>query len=83
MARRATEYVRGMTKVVLITGASSGFGERSARRLVAAGHRVYGTSRRAPASASGAETAGPIMLPMDVGDDASVARGVELVLARP
>jgi len=35
------------SRVVLITGASAGFGEASAEHLTRLGHRVYGTSRRA------------------------------------
>ncbi|MDR2614065.1 MAG: SDR family NAD(P)-dependent oxidoreductase, partial [Candidatus Accumulibacter sp.] len=32
--------------IVLITGASAGFGEAMARRFVAGGHRVIATARR-------------------------------------
>ena len=35
------------SRVVLITGASAGFGEASVEHLTRLGHRVYGTSRRA------------------------------------
>ena len=37
-------------QVVLITGASSGIGQAAARRLTAAGYRVFGTSRRPTAA---------------------------------
>lgn len=35
-------------RVALVTGASSGIGEASANKLLAAGYKVYGTSRRGP-----------------------------------
>jgi short-subunit dehydrogenase len=34
------------SKVILITGASSGFGKESAKKLLMNGHRVYATARR-------------------------------------
>jgi NAD(P)-dependent dehydrogenase (short-subunit alcohol dehydrogenase family) len=68
--------------VVLITGASSGIGAVCADHLAALGHRVYGTSRRAPALSPEAlaQSPYPRLIPMDVTDDASVARGVGLLL---
>ena len=33
-------------KIALVTGASSGIGKATAERLVMAGYKVYGTSRR-------------------------------------
>ena len=35
-----------MAKVVLITGASSGMGKATAKRLIKDGHGVYGAARR-------------------------------------
>jgi NAD(P)-dependent dehydrogenase (short-subunit alcohol dehydrogenase family) len=66
--------------VVLITGASSGFGEACAEHLARLGYSVYGTSRRASFPEGGAER-NPRMIPMDVCDDASVRAAVDFVLA--
>jgi NAD(P)-dependent dehydrogenase (short-subunit alcohol dehydrogenase family) len=66
------------SKVVLITGASSGIGQACARHLAQRGYQVFGTSRRPQA---GAEE--PFeMIPMDVTDEDSVRQGVATVLAR-
>jgi len=70
-------------KVVLITGASAGFGLACSELLAERGHRVYGTSRRAdfpaaPAAGDSRRT----MIPMDVCDDDSVRIAVEFVLKR-
>jgi len=67
-------------RVILVTGASSGFGAAMITALAGAGHRVYGTSRRAAEPEANAVP--PVMLPLDVGDDESVRAAVALVLAR-
>jgi NAD(P)-dependent dehydrogenase (short-subunit alcohol dehydrogenase family) len=69
------------SKVVLITGASSGIGKCCADHLVKCGYRVFGTSRRPPTS-DPAGTAGVEMIPMDVDDDFSVTEGVRSVTQR-
>jgi NAD(P)-dependent dehydrogenase (short-subunit alcohol dehydrogenase family) len=74
------------SRVVLITGASSGIGKACAEFLHARGHRVYGTSRRA-AWPDGVANAPPapgelVLLPLDVTSDESVARAVAFVLQR-
>jgi short-subunit dehydrogenase len=60
--------------VAVVTGASSGIGEATATRLVAAGFTVYGTSRRG----STAKKTPFEMLALDVTSDASVGVGVGL-----
>lgn len=55
--------------VALVTGASSGIGLITAQKLVEAGYRVFGTSRRPSPSESHAFD----MLPLDVDKDESVA----------
>lgn len=67
------------SRVVLITGASSGIGRACAEYLHARGYRVYGTSRRGDGAAG---TGGPVMLAMDVTSEASVRAAVAMVVAR-
>ncbi|HEU5039266.1 MAG TPA: SDR family NAD(P)-dependent oxidoreductase [Gemmatimonadales bacterium] len=57
-------------RVVLITGASSGVGQATARLLAQRGYRVLGTSRK-PAAAG--DSSGVTMVPLDVRSDDSVA----------
>ncbi|MBZ9998323.1 oxidoreductase [Mesorhizobium sp. BH1-1-4] len=64
--------------VALVTGASSGIGQATAKALLDAGFRVFGTGRRV----TGKKTDGVTMLACDVTDDASVAKLVDDVLAR-
>lgn len=70
----------GESKTVLVTGASSGIGQACAEHLGRRGYRVYGTSRCAPEGVTAAHSFQ--MICMDVGDDASVARGVRLIVER-
>ncbi|MBI2061240.1 MAG: SDR family NAD(P)-dependent oxidoreductase [Nitrospirae bacterium] len=64
-------------KVVLITGASSGFGKLTAELLAERGFKVFGTSRK-PQSSS--PTGALVMLKLDVCSDESVAACVRSVL---
>jgi len=64
-----------MSLTVLITGATSGFGEAMARRFVHDGHRVIATGRRAERLEALRKELGPTLLPfqLDVTDAAAVA----------
>ena len=99
------KFPRTDPEVVLITGASSGFGRSIGRYLAGKGYRVFGTSRRAefdrpetgnssgndhvnyPEMKSGNKSGHKdfpdfSMIPMDVTDAASVAAGVDHVMAK-
>lgn len=68
---------RNQGKVILVTGASSGIGRVAAARFREAGHTVFGTSRTPHAGGPDGVT----MLPLDVGDAASVEACAGAVLA--
>jgi NAD(P)-dependent dehydrogenase (short-subunit alcohol dehydrogenase family) len=78
-------------QVIVITGASSGFGALTARALAKAGHTVYAgmratESRNAPAVADAAEFAKKNnvdlrSVDLDVASDASVVSGIAKVIA--
>ena len=70
-----------MSKIVLVTGASSGIGEATARRLAADGYRVYAAARRVDRM-SGLAEAGVQVLPLDLTDDASIVLAVETITRR-
>ena len=69
----------GATRTALVTGASSGIGQDTARKLQALGYTVYGAARRTDRlHALAADGIHP--LPMDVTDDASMSAGVDRIL---
>lgn len=70
-----------MSKVVLITGASSGIGKATAAWLQAKGFIVYGAARRVQKMEDLAAS-GVHVLEMDVTSEASVKNGVNAILAK-
>jgi NAD(P)-dependent dehydrogenase (short-subunit alcohol dehydrogenase family) len=74
-----------MSKTILITGSSSGFGRDTAETLARAGHTVYASMRgvhgKNRATAEALQKLGIKTVDLDVNDDASVAAGVKNVLS--
>ena len=67
-----------MSKVVLITGASSGIGKASAEFLSAKGYKVYGTGRNLKNN----ENNGYSLLPLDVTKPETISLAVNLILEK-
>ncbi len=68
-----------VSRVVLITGCSSGIGEATARRLQDRGWRVYATARKLE-SLLALEAIGCRILPLDVEDEVSMLEAVDTVM---
>ena len=62
-------------QIILVTGASSGFGRVIATQLAAQGHIVYGSSRKAVSYNPGFK-----MLQLDITDPASVSNAISTIL---
>lgn len=76
-----------MTKVAVVTGASSGIGKACALALLKAGWQVALVGRRADAlqatiAEAGANAANALAVPTDVGKDAEVAKLFQTVVAK-
>src|SRR5258708_13033920 len=73
--------LQSMSKAILITGASSGFGRDTAETLFRAGHTVYASMRGTQGKNRDASEAlrklGIMTVELDVSDDASVEAGVK------
>ncbi len=70
---------RMTTRVALVTGGSSGIGEKTALRLQAEGFTTYAVARRVDRMEALA-SAGVTTFAMDVTDDASMVAGVERII---
>jgi serine 3-dehydrogenase len=55
-----------MTKTILITGATAGFGQAAARKFAAGGWRVIGTGRRAERLRAMSDELGDAFLPLEI-----------------
>jgi len=75
-----------MSKSILITGASSGFGRDTAETLARAGHQVFASMRnvagRNRPHANALQAKGIHVIELDVTDEPSVERGVASVLEK-
>jgi short-subunit dehydrogenase len=63
-------------KVILVTGASSGFGQAFVEKFAANGYKVYGTSR----NANYTKKDGVVMIPMDITDNDSIMKAFNFIL---
>lgn len=70
-----------MTKVALVTGASSGMGESTALLLNKLGYKVYGAARRTDKMKS-LETQGISVIPLDLTQDNSIVKCVDTILKK-
>lgn len=70
-----------MTKVAIVTGASSGMGESTANELHHKGYKVYGVARRIE-KMKGLEEKGMGILSMDLTDEESIKKGVDTILEK-
>jgi 3-hydroxy acid dehydrogenase/malonic semialdehyde reductase len=74
----STIHSKESSMIVLITGASSGFGAAMARKFVREGHQVIAAARRSEKLAELHQELGAALLPitMDVTDKTSIERGL-------
>lgn len=67
------------SKVVVITGVSSGIGRAAAMKFAKQGCRVFGTVRN---TAKAQEIPGVELVEMDIRDEASIERGIHTIIAQ-
>jgi NAD(P)-dependent dehydrogenase (short-subunit alcohol dehydrogenase family) len=67
-----------MDKIALVTGASSGIGEATARKLMAEGYKVYAGARRVERM-EGLRQAGAVPLALDVTVENSMAEAIDAI----
>ncbi|MBL8939581.1 MAG: SDR family NAD(P)-dependent oxidoreductase [Archangium sp.] len=76
-----SESITKVSKVVLITGCSSGIGQATARYLASRGHQVVATARKVK-DLGELKAAGCDVLALDVNDEASMVAAVRTIEAK-
>lgn len=67
------------SKVVVVTGVSSGIGRAAAQRFAEKGCRVFGTVRN---TAKAQAISGVTLIEIDIRDEASIERGIQTIIAQ-
>ena len=70
-----------MSKVILITGASSGMGKETAKQLIAEGQKVYTAARRID-NMNDLKQLGGIPIQMDITDEADIQKVVDIIIQK-
>ncbi len=70
-----------MSKVILITGASSGMGKETAIQLIKQGHKVYPVARRIE-NMKDLEELGAFPIPMDITKETDIQNVVDMVIQK-
>lgn len=68
-----------MSKVILITGASSGMGKEAAKKLIQQGHKVYTAARRID-QMQDLKALGGFPIQMDISNEADVQKTVDTII---
>jgi len=76
----ATTEQRKHMSIILVTGASSGMGQETAKRLLRDGHTVYAAARRMD-QMQDLRAAGAIALKMDITKEDDIATAVNTIIA--
>ena len=74
-------YTKKMSKVILITGASSGMGKETAKQLIGEGHSVYAAARRID-HMNDLKALGGFTMEMDITNEADIQKVVDTIIKK-